>query len=103
MSIQLSQIDFGRGRIEFDDISALKDDSLVNQLEFLKEDLLQVIYPNDRLLDVGWYPSFDVTGSFQIRIIEHGNWDVPIYFAEEKCIEDLSRALTKAISLINTP
>lgn len=44
----------------------------------LKEDLFQANYKN-YTIDIGWYPSFDLDGEFQVRIIKSGNWEEPIY------------------------
>lgn len=47
MNSDLYKIDFGRGKIEFNDIDNLKIGPLTAQLDNLKEDLLQVSYRMD--------------------------------------------------------
>jgi hypothetical protein len=41
--------------------------------EYLREDMLQVIYPKDYLLDVGWYRT-----NFTVLIIKNCDWENPI-------------------------
>jgi hypothetical protein len=62
-------------------------------LETLDEDLLQVLRsePGGDVLDVGWYPSNDASGSFRCRIIRGEVWDAPL---EEYETRDPRRACT---------
>lgn len=89
-------LSFILGEISFDEISLLENDDLALQVGFLKEDLLQVEYSSDFLLDVGWYPSFDLDGCFQVRVIESGSWDEPLYLAEADSVPLLIKKLTAA-------
>lgn len=57
--------------------------SLKDQLSHLKEDLLQISYKNGYIIDLGWYPEFDINGMFKIYIIQNHQWDNPI--KEIKC------------------
>lgn len=41
------------------------------QLESLKEDLLQVEF-DEYLVDVGWYPEYDPQGKFIVQLIKKG-------------------------------
>jgi hypothetical protein len=40
----------------------------------LSEDILQVVLPTGYLIDVGWLPSFDPSGTFRITV-SLGDWD----------------------------
>lgn len=73
-----------KGKIVHDDLSPLKNIDPANQIDLLKEDMLQVEYTDAFLLDVGWYPSFDITGSFQIRAIKDFDWDTPVFLQRPK-------------------
>jgi hypothetical protein len=44
----------------------------------LKEDLLQVVYPDGQILDVGWYPESDPAGEFRVLVVSDGGWDKPV-------------------------
>ncbi|KTT04036.1 hypothetical protein [Pseudomonas rhizoryzae] len=88
-------LNFIQGKVEFDDFSPLEELADFKQDLFaLKEDMLQVAYENDFLLDVGWYPSFNPDGCFDIRVIKDFDWESPLYIGK-------ARSLAKAIKRIN--
>ncbi|MBF7091206.1 hypothetical protein IUY40_06610 [Flavobacterium sp. ALJ2] len=62
----------------------------------LKEDMLQVIYPKNYLLDVGWYGSMN---SYIIYIIRNNDWENPVAKAN-KGLYDLQEAIISAINII---
>ncbi|MGE8069733.1 hypothetical protein [Pseudomonas sp. NPDC089569] len=72
---------FITGNVSHDDLSFLENGDLCSQVDCLKEDMLQVEYPSSLLLDVGWYPSFDPNGSFQVRVIKNYDWSQPVFFS----------------------
>ncbi|MGF6487361.1 hypothetical protein [Pseudomonas frederiksbergensis] len=92
---------FIKGKIVHDDFSSLKNIDPANQIDLLKEDMLQVEYPGAILLDVGWHPSFDITGSFQIRAIKDYDWDTPLFFAKAETTQLLIKEMTVAQNVIN--
>lgn len=92
---------FITGKITHDDLSALKNIDLSSQLELLKEDMLQAEYPASLLLDVGWYPSFNATGCFQIRAIKNYDWDTPLFFSKADTIQLLIKEMIVAQNVIN--
>ena len=61
-------IDFGKGKIEYIE-SDLSNGNL-------KEDLLQVSFPNHYILDVGYYR---VSNAFIVYVIHNGDWDNPLF------------------------
>jgi hypothetical protein len=64
------------GQIVYDDLTHLDTSkNMESQIVNLKEDLLQVAFSNNIILDIGWYPSFDIKGSFHINLIKNSNWD----------------------------
>nr|WP_286671028.1 MULTISPECIES: hypothetical protein [Pseudomonas] len=75
--------------------------SIEHQLQNLKEDMLQVEYPSGFLLDVGWYPSFDTEGCFQVKIIKDFDWDFPILSLTSKSIDSTCSLLDLAQNKIN--
>lgn len=64
--------------------------------ESLREDMLQVNYPKDYLLDVGWYGT---SQGFVISIIKNQDWENPIA-KTQKSIFNLNEATIKAIEII---
>lgn len=100
MSI-LSDVNLNGGKITFNDLVNLSDTiSLDKQVNELKEDLLQIEYPCDFLLDVGWYPSFEKDGNFRVTVVKDFNWDAPVYSAVVKTLPDLKLALSNAVKKI---
>lgn len=77
-------IDFGTGvSRKYIDFEINEDVPLEEQTDLLKEDLLQVIYDNNYIIDIGWYPEFDENGSFRVSVIKEYQWDNPIF--QKKC------------------
>jgi hypothetical protein len=86
------------GQIVFDDLSLLNlEDSLGEQVESLKEDLFQATFSKDRILDIGWYPSFDVTGRFHVKLIENYDWDNPLFSETANDFDDLLIVVESAV------
>jgi hypothetical protein len=48
------------------------------QPDGLKEDLGQLVLGPGVLLDIGWYPRLDATGSFVVQAVREGEWETPI-------------------------
>jgi peptidoglycan hydrolase-like protein with peptidoglycan-binding domain len=70
-------IDFGEGVNEkYIDFNVNKDISLDKQIDWLKEDLVQVSYDNNYLIDIGWYHEFIEEGFY---INNHGKFDKHLY------------------------
>jgi len=70
-------------------------------LDNLTEDLLQVEYPGDFLLDIGWYPEYEPEGQFIIQLVKGENWDNPKYKKYCAKAEELSENIEEAINLAN--
>ncbi|CRM49166.1 MULTISPECIES: hypothetical protein [Pseudomonas] len=86
-------LDFIQGNITYDDLSLLEDSAIEDQVHNLKEDMLQVVYPDGLLLDVGWFPSFDVKGHFQIKVVKNHDWDSPVLKFTAQSIRALIKQL----------
>lgn len=79
MSNLFDKIDFGLGQVEYIDDIISTDQPLYLQTDHLREDLLQVSYYGGLyILDVGWYPSMDADGEFQLLVVREGNWSKPV-------------------------
>lgn len=64
--------------------------------ENLREDMLQVIYPGDYLLDVGWYGT---SRGYIISVIRNQDWENPVASAR-KGFYELHEAVICAIEMI---
>lgn len=74
---------------------------LFGKLDNLTKDLLQVEYPGDFLLDIGWYPEYEPEGQFIIQSVKAGNWDKPMYKKSCTKAEQLRENNDEAINLAN--
>jgi len=92
-------VELGNGVVQYDDISFLPDDFDVRRgVDVLKEDMLQIALPDDVLIDVGWYPSFDEAGAFHVLAIKAQNWDAPVAEVVTREIPGVKEALRKLIA-----
>lgn len=65
-------MDLLNATIVFDDISWLADDlNLKKDIDFLKEDMLQITFGDNYLLDVGWRPSSSKREQFYLIVIKN--------------------------------
>jgi hypothetical protein len=93
-------IDFSEksGVITFNDFFISDDIPLENQLDELKEDMLQVEFPDGYLLDIGWRPSFEIDGQFNLALIKDFNWEDPVYLSSAKSLSELEENIQIAMS-----
>ncbi|MCZ8960019.1 hypothetical protein [Escherichia albertii] len=93
-------IDFSikKGEIVFNEFSLKQDIPLGEQLDELREDMLQVEFPDGYILDVGWRPSFDINGKFYIYLIKDFDWEEPVYSGNAENIDSLELKINQAIN-----
>ncbi|MEZ3139535.1 MULTISPECIES: hypothetical protein [unclassified Citrobacter] len=84
----------------FSELSLEKDILLDEQRDSLKEDMLQVEFPNGYVLDVGWRPSFDINGKFYIYLIKDFDWEEPVYSGSAGDIDSLVFEINQAMNKI---
>lgn len=88
-----------QGNVTYDEISCLDLTlGVAAQIASLKEDLLQVEYPDNILLDVGWFPSFDIDGHFKVQVIKEGDWENPLWQKDANDYETLIGVLGGAFA-----
>ena len=75
-------VDFGTGKVIFLDVT-------------LKEDMLQVEYPNCFLLDMGWYQD-----RYIISVIHNFDWANPVQQYETTETNQLPALLMEAVYLV---
>lgn len=93
-------MNFKLGEIIYDEFHVDFSKPLLEQLDSLTEDLLQVKYADNYLLDLGWYPEYEADGKFVVQIIKDRDWNTPKYKACCKSQEELMQILETAISLV---
>lgn len=95
-------IDFGQGKIVYDDLKYLDEFlPLEEQIDSLKEDLFQVNYSNQYIIDVGWFPSFSLEGQFTIVLIKDYDWTNPVYKVSIKTISELKKSMEQCVSVLS--
>lgn len=89
MSLKCYLDELFNGKILYNELSMLNENlALQAQVFSLSEDLLQVeSVDKELLLDVGWYPEFDLDGFFKVVVIKKYDWENPIF---DKKILDIS-------------
>lgn len=78
------KINFKSGHITF-----------LDQSDLLKEDILQVQYPDELLLDVGYYEK-----QYKIFVIKKLNWEKPVVKCKARNFDELLLKLQKIINEI---
>ena len=90
------QYDFNPGIVKYNPYKLSPED--MTDIKWLSEDMLQVEFPNNYLLDMGWYgKSFTLHGVFIIYIIKDFRWDNPIYKEEYRSVTELYEGMKLAI------
>lgn len=64
----------------YDELSTLDfSKPIIEQENKLDEDLFQLSFNNGKVIDIGWYPAFEVEGEFIIQVIVNENWEEPTF------------------------
>lgn len=86
-------INFASGKVVFEEFHICFSKPYSEQLDALSEDLVQVVYGDNYILDIGWYPERNKDGNFAVQIIGGKDWENPIF---KKCCREKD-VLTKYI------
>ena len=89
MTTMFPQIDFGCGKIAPIDSCYDPSKPLESQVDILREDMFQVSYVAGHTIDVGWYPSFETSGSFRVFLVHNDDWEKPVEDIKVKTYRDL--------------
>lgn len=84
----------------FNDLDLDPTRPLEDQVESLKEDLLQVKFGDQYLLDIGWYPSFLRDGCFRVLVVEEYEWNTPVLERTAKSIGELEQVIKECVGVI---
>ena len=84
------------GKVTFNGLSVVEDDPIGISRIDLTEDLMQVSYPNNVVMDLGWYgESFEgENGCFFVYLIKNADWGKPL-------IRIPCQTVLKAIEIMN--
>lgn len=94
------QVDWGSGEVVSWNLDLLDQSKpLPEQSDGLTEDLAQVKYPGEVLLDVGWYPEFSEMGKFAITVVRKSNWDEPLAAYSVTTMDGLYSSLSTASAI----
>ncbi|WP_425251995.1 hypothetical protein ACPJXG_18980 [Janthinobacterium sp. NFX145] len=90
----------GDARITYDSLSPLDLRQSVDVLvDDLGEDLLQITCANGDIVDVGWYPAWNVQGRLRVVAVRGQDWEAPVFSARpEKDPQALLAALRAALA-----
>ncbi len=94
-------INFKGGKIVYDGFDIDFGVPIKDQIYELQEDLLQVQYNNNLVLDLGWVPELDPDGCFKISVIKNSDWLTPLY-QKDTDLQNLKQELRNAISFITS-
>ena len=63
------------------------------------EDMLNIINPSKSIIiDVGWYPKFDMNGRFVLLVIKNNEWTKPL---ETLVTRDVNKIIEKVNYVVN--
>jgi hypothetical protein len=97
--MRAEDVSWGSGKVVFWDLEFLDAARpLQHQLDDLKEDLAQAEYGPDRVLDIGWYPSFSEDGRFVVRVVVTSDWEAPLFLEEAATAAELLQCLPRAVA-----
>lgn len=91
----------------FDELSAIDfSKGIESQIMVLDEDLLQLSFESGIIVDVGWYPAFELSGKFIINRIVNGCWDTPsskyyVGWDRNKLISKIRKAIEQDNTFLN--
>ena len=71
--------DVSQGNVKYDNFNIDFTEPFEEQEENLLEDLFQIEFPNNYLIDLGWYPEYEINGKIVLTLIKNYDWENPIY------------------------
>lgn len=96
--MKLENIDFKSGTLTYNEFYIDSTISIEKQIAYLGEDMLQAEYPDNYVLDVGWYHG--PNGRFVIYVIKDYEWDKPALRKETRSLFRLEQYIQQAVDFI---
>ncbi len=91
--------DWKGGRVTHWTLNADENVPIQSSLDELVEDLVQVHFGTDTILDVGWYPECSIEGAFRIVVIQSMKWDKPVWASKCRNFLELRAKIPEAIDV----
>lgn len=88
------------GKKTFGDLFFDEKTDFAEHLIKLRENMLQVEFPNNYILDIGWSNDFEIDGYFIIYLIKHFDWENPVYLGNAYNYYELVEEINIAMELI---
>lgn len=89
------------GVIEYDDFFVNPDIPFEKQLHAYKEDMLQISFGKNFLIDVGYYPEMDPKGCFVVYAIQGYDWINPLVEIECRSLSELKKTIEETAALLS--
>lgn len=89
------------GVIVYNDFCIDESISFEDQWYQYKEDILQIKFGDNFIIDVGWYPESDPNGKFIVQGIKNENWWPPLAEESARNLVELKKAIEKIAIIIN--
>ncbi|WP_191014394.1 hypothetical protein [Treponema zioleckii] len=88
------------GKVIYNEFDFDLSKSIEGQEKCLLEDILQISFQNNVLLDLGWYPELYSRGRFVLQVIKDYDWEKALYKIEFKELSLISENIKKATNFI---
>lgn len=99
----MGEFDFKAGKVILNDFDFVDNLSYAEQIWSFKEDILQVRYNNIYVLDLGWYPEFDLKrGSFKLVVVKIDDWLNPYFSKRTRSISEVRNYIVEAVAVAET-
>ena len=97
----LNNINLRRGKITYDDFAIDINTPLSEQDMSLQQDLMQIGFSNNYLIDLGWYPMLNPEGKLKIRVIKDRDWRNPVMARVIPGIQTFYQQLDEVIEFVD--
>lgn len=92
--------DVSQGNVKYDNFNIDFTEPFEEQEENLLEDLFQIEFPNNYLIDLGWYPEYEINGKIVLTLIKNYDWKNPIYKYAGVSENELKKSYEIALDII---
>lgn len=90
-------LDFLPGKIIFNGYDISSDEPIDEDNDSLAEDMFQVVYPDNYVIDVGWYVGVN---KFRIYVIKDFNWEKPALLIECDDLNTLNAKMKECVEFV---
>ncbi|MBR6149647.1 MAG: hypothetical protein IKQ25_00045 [Lachnospiraceae bacterium] len=93
---------FYPGKVKYNTFNIDFDKLFETQVDELNEDLIQVEYDGNYILDIGWYPEGDFNGKILTQLIHNNEWDNPIVHEGNIDKESFFKSVNRIMAIIRS-